>query len=219
VAKGKKLTRAQRKAISEGKRRFWREQYEQGWSLPKKKRCPRCKRVKAASAFGRRRYKLKSVPTGEKLDYWCKKCNSKAATERRNRRIAEGIDVRGIEKAARERRKAEASPAKRERERERSREWSAIRRRKNGAAARGAYKQLVDKDREVPAAPLAMWLQKVTGAEEETRLISKQTGVPERRIGAILRGEQLKVRLSTVDRILTGLGSSPHELNRLYPLD
>lgn len=232
---GKKLTREHRRNLSRGKQRYWRA-HLLGETLPERKRCSRCKKMKDAAAFSIRRYKRKSVPVVEKLDAACKRCNARIAKERRERRIAENVDVWAIDKARRERWKKGLSPAQLAEQRERHREWSASKRRKAGAAPRGAYgerrapRPLHAGDR-LDARPLVKLLKKELAflAKERNEAnnpgdyqsnglgpLAEVAGVSQRRLYALLHGEQDLVALSTVDKLLVGLGL-PHMLPILYP--
>jgi len=226
---GRKLTQEHRRNISKSKQRHWRK-YLLTEELPEKKRCSRCKETKDAAEFSIRKYKRKSVPVVEKLEAACKKCNARIAKERRNRRIAEGIDVHAIERARQKAHRERLSTARLEQLRERHREWQAAKRREEGAKPRGSYgkrrkAQSLTAGQRLDAQPLIEILERelphIAKEHNEsnsngTGLLAVRSGVSERRLYELLHGRQQTVTLSVVDRLLTGLGL-PHMLPILYP--
>lgn len=211
-----------RQRVRDGVNRRHREIQEEGHPLPDKKRCPRCKSVKDASEYGKRRHTLKSGLVSETLESWCNPCKAAAQRERIERLAREGVDLRKLRREAAREWRASLSEVKRRKLRKRMREAQTAQRRKNGSRPYKPRKTLHLKDKEVPAEPIAKWLREEMIVNRKKSIsedaIAAQTGVPSRRIGALLREEQAAVRLSTVDRILIGL-DAPHVLHELYPQD
>lgn len=214
--KGQKLTLEQRRNIARGISTRYREVIEEGTFIPPEKRCTKCGQKKKAEDFYLRKRKLKSGIYAERLESACLACN---AVYHKEKRATEGESHRIKQRLYSKRWRASLSPQKKRILHEKSREQAAARRRQEGRRANGSTKLKYGVDKEIPAGPLREWLKKESGVDCRCiTLLAEQTGVSARRIGALIREEQLAVRLSTVDRILLGLGS-PHLLQELYPLE
>ena len=213
--KGERLSREYRDKIGRAAKERYLQSLSQRNGEPKQKRCNKCGLTKNLDKFYKNKRKLRSGIIAIYPMSRCKECDKKARARNWQRLKDEGVDVAALK------RKYEANEDP-ERRRKRWRENHAIYRRKKGIPIGKPRKLPKERDRDVPVEPIALWLHEKVGVkrgEQEIGLIASRTGIDERRISSILKKEQSKVRLSTVDRLLVGLDAPPHELLLLYPLD
>lgn len=227
AGKRKKRPLAQRKRIATGVSRRYAETYEP--YVPGRKRCTICKALKDKDAFYLRRRKLKSGLVSEILESECRACLAGARKKMRQELRDQGIDVATREKPYISKWRASLSLRRKKEIHEQQREWAAVRRRKEGRPANGKRGggQLPGAGATLPTEPIIALLEDELNLEESgsNQYASKgigrladQSGVAQRRIYGLLHGEYEKVALSTVDRLLHGLGL-PHMLPILYPED
>jgi hypothetical protein len=219
AAQRKTYSAQRRKAIGEGVSRRHRENWEEDSPLPESKRCSRCRKFKKAETFGITKRKLKSGVVSRSLNAWCKACAALAEKERKQRLEAKGVDVKARKREQDRRWRANLSPAKLAALREREREWQAITRRKNGHGAYGARRGAQENNEgdRLPPGPLVDFLEAKLGSDTEgIGMLAHRSGIAQRRIYGLLHGEYEKVALSTIDKLLLGLGA-PHMLAILYP--
>lgn len=212
-----------RKNISKARRKQVRERLEQEGPHPDLKRCSKCGEwKKALSDFHWRKRRLKCGEVVLRCEPACKECRNSQNKKIRERELAEGVDIYARWRLWYYRR----GPRYRKELMRKKREREAIKRRENGSLPRPRRKNVVHlQDRDLPAAPISKWLKEESivgnkvdkeGLDKGILLAAEQTGVSDRRLGALLRGEQALVRLSTVDKILIGL-DVPHVFHELYP--
>lgn len=176
------------------------------------KRCTKCEKVKPVADFPIRRQKLKCGLIHVRPEASCRKCLSEKDKAWRERKKAEGVDLNARQREW----KKKNTPAQKERRRIRERERQAIKRRKEGIPPRNFKKKRSQFDGpNYPAAPLREFLEQ---RGESNRAIADAAKMHERRIFALMVGEVSTITLSTLDRILLGLGC-PEELHRLYPVE
>lgn len=215
----KKYSLERRRKIGEGVSKRYQRLLEEGHPLPDRKRCSKCRETRPAGDFGIVRRKLKSGLVSETLASWCKPCNARHQRERLKRLKAEGIDVTALKTASDQRWRESLSPAKREALRKRMREAQTAQRRKKGHAAypsRQGAQESHEGDRLSPS-PLVSLLKAEFAADGKgIGVLAERSGIAQRRIYGLLHGEYERVALSTVDRLLHGLGL-PHMLPIIYP--
>lgn len=208
---GRKQTKATRKKISEAhKKLFLEEAAVKPLNVQMHKRCSRCEELKPVTLFHTERQKLASGLIAVYPTARCKKCTAELCKERRDRQIEEGVDVRGKWREYRRREDPEDI-------RRRGREYAANRRRKEGRPVRGSRMKEREADPRLPAAPLARLL-KTEIAKHGMEAIVSFTGLDERQLRGIRELECASVKLSTADRIFTGLGY-PEKIQELYPIE
>lgn len=194
--------------------RFRREVAERQ-AEPDTKRCGACGETKPIAAFAVKREKLKSGYIAVRPVSYCNPCNSARVKAKRDKEIAEGVDVSAREREKKRRRAAD--PQKREMDRRYQREWATNKRRQEGRKNNGGWHRYRRRETYsfLPVGPIAVFLEERIGKEGISR-IARATGVPERRLHGIRHREQATVRLSSVDAILSGLGC-PELMHELYP--
>lgn len=220
----KTYSRERRRKIGEGVSRKYRETLEaEGASLPEKKRCSKCGGFKGAENFVVRRRKLKSGIVSETLRAKCNECNALNQKERIRRLAAEGVDVRRIKREQDNQWRKNLSPQRLAALREYQREHQAIyRRRKGGSAAKSKGQHNHEGERLSPEPIVGLLWQELDdkrGRQTPSNgigLLAEHSGIAQRRIYGLLRGEYEQVALSTVDKLLHGMGL-PHMLPILYP--
>lgn len=148
----------------------------------------------------------------ERLTSWCKACAALAEKKRKRRLEGEGVDVKAKKRVADRRWRASLSPKKLAALREREREWQVITRRKRNEGSGNGSRSTEYGGGSLPVAPLLPLLE----AESELGNLAKRSGVDQRRIYGLLHGEYETAALSTVDKLLHGLGQE-HMLPILYP--
>jgi hypothetical protein len=211
--KGEPLPKKTRARLSAALRKSFRE-YVAGLdpaTFPTTKRCTKCGEVKPISAFSVRRFPLKSGFIAIRPLPSCKPCKAREVKERRERRMAEGVDVAAIQRVYNARRLRTPEI------REYHREWSAIRRRKEGVVERGPNAKTPEgRGKSLPLEPIAKLLREEVKRRGNVQIVAAACGLNPRRINGICREEEKGVTLRVIDAILTGLGM-PEELPRLYP--
>lgn len=226
AAKGQKLTAEQRAKIGEGIHRSY-EKARRSWvGSPTHKHCQRCDETKPLHEFSLRKQRLVSGELSIGAHHPCKKCVAKRGKDRRERLKKEG-KLKAFEKRQRERRD-------KDKQRAYVRESKAKRRREEGRPVRGPRKkQALHAGQPLNVQPLIGLLEKelpllaqarnaANGREEGefasdgSGALAELSGVSPRRLYSLLHGKQEVVALSTVDKILVGLGL-PHMLPILYP--
>lgn len=219
----KTYSRERRRKIGEGVSRRYRETLEVEDGLPEKKRCSKCTRYKTAKNFVVRRRKLKSGAVSETLRAKCKKCEALNQKERIQRLAAEGVDVRKIKREQDNRWRRNLSPKKLAALREYQREQQTIHRRKNGKSATGKHVRHGHEGERLKPGPIVglLWRELDGLGKQEIPSagigrLAERSGIDQRRIYGLLRGEYERVGLSTVDKLLYGMGL-PHMLPILYP--
>lgn len=208
AAKGTKLTAAQRKKVSEGKRRQLRKAYEarKPENEPTEKRCSRCGINKPMARFRIYKRKRKSGYTTVAPRSQCRHCEEEIFDKWRAERKADGTWP-GYEKRKQEKIRATGK------RREYQREWAAAKRRQMGIKGNGHRPK--NGKVEVPVGPIKAFLAKEMESRDRQAIIAA-SGLPERRLYSIEQGECKHVFLATVDALLTGLGC-PEEMHFLYP--
>jgi hypothetical protein len=206
-------------------------------ALPEKKRCSSCRKWQPSSAFVIRKRKLKSGATSVSLNAWCRKCTSAGTKRWRKEKKARG-EMAQLQSQYYEKWYAGLSPKRREAKNRYQREWMATRRREEGRSVTGSrtVKQELQSGDRLDPLPLIEMLERElprlakdrneANAQQGmgdflsngTGILAEISGVSPRRLYALLHGEQELVALSTVDKILSGLGL-PHMLPILYPED
>lgn len=190
--------------------------------LPERKRCSRCELWKDASEFLIRKHKLKSGVVSRTLNSWCRLCVNQGAEQWRQTKRSGG-ELAALQRCYKQKWRTNLSAEKREEKNRRNREWSAAQRRSEGIEPRGgAIPRPPGKHESVDASPLVTLLRREMEHWEKesgypvSGLLAEAVGISQRRLYALLHGEQVKVALPTVDKILVGLGL-PHMLSILYP--
>lgn len=217
--KRKKRSLEERRRIGAAVSARYRETLEEGQYLPPRKKCARCKETKIAAAFSVRKKTLKSGIVSENLESWCKECRRLDWHRRKAEQEAEGLDVRALKTAADRAWRKGLSPKKRAALRERMREAQAIQRRKNGHGSIGSRRgaQRSHEGERMEPGPLARLLEaELDGGSRGIGLLAERSGIAQRRIYGLLHDEYTQVALSTVDKLLHGMGL-PHMLPILYP--
>jgi uncharacterized protein YlaI len=179
--------------------------------LPEEKKCSKCGEVKPRDDYTTITRKLKT--TGEVREYlrsWCKQCERSRIADFRERKREEGT---WSEYARRQAESIKKDPERREHRRRYQREWSAAKRRREGAKANGGWKRYRDRNREaLPIDPFSAWL-----AQRAERL-----GLKEKQLRRIIRkwdgdnNKEIKlVSLHVIDRIIIAL-DYPELLSVMY---
>lgn len=220
MARKSKLSKKHRRKVGEGVSKT-AEDFPR--DLPARKRCSRCELWKDASEFLIRKHKLKSGLVSRTLNSWCRPCVNQGTEEWRQIKRSVG-ELTALQRCYKQRWNANLSSRKREEKNRRNREWGAAQRRREGIEPRdgGMSPRPPGKHESVDAFPLVTFLRKEMGCWEKesghpvSGLLAEAGGISQRRLYALLHGEQERVALQTVDKILVGLGL-PHMLSILYP--
>ena len=208
-AKGERPSPAYKRKVSEGLRRRYLEslQSRSTEDEPTHKPCARCKKTKAIAEFPEIKKKLASGVVAIYPHSYCRTCEAKRVADWKQKKMAEGTwdEYRRRSEAGRDRGKV----------RRYQREYLAIQRREEGIDGNGHV--IAEPECRLPAAPLAAFLKELEADESRTTLAGR-CGVNERRLYAIVSGEQESVSLNAADAILTGLGFQ-EKLDEFYPLE
>jgi hypothetical protein len=197
---------------------------------PDHKRCSKCKVVKPIREFHVRRYKIKDGHR-EGPEARCKGCKYEDYKRWKTRKREEGVDLYALWLRYNRKGKTKAGKALTA---ARARERRATKRREEGVSIAGPRKkQVLHEGQRLDVDPLLQLLKVELPALARERnsangqgegphrsdgsgALAELSGVSTRRLYALLHGEQQLVALSTVDKILVGLGL-PHMLPILYP--
>jgi len=219
ACKGERLSKAQRKKLSRlAIERYKRVRGEEAQGEPTHKRCNKCGELKTLEDFYWFKRKLASGEVTRYPQSRCKECDVEVRKRNWERLRAEGVDLAALK------RRYEANEDQ-SRRRQRWRENQAILRRKQGRRAKERPAALPRRGETLPLKPIVELLESKLDLDVENAnqfaskglaALGEQSGISQRRIWGILHGEYKRVSLSTVDKLLHGLGLQ-HMLPILYP--
>lgn len=206
------------KRLSEARRRLHIEQakaLEEAEPITSRL-CAGCKEILPIEQFSIRRRKAASGLIVIRPESYCRACKAARSRAWRERKEAEGFDVKAYYRQRRREREKKLTPKQKAERRAKDREDAAIQRRREGRESRRAYVKQPDTAR-YPVGPIHEFVMELLEKHDKAE-ISAASGVSRRLIYRIEHKEERNVTVDAVDAILRAYDAE-HLLNELYPVE